>query len=359
MFLFVKIFVIAFLAAVVFTNFAKKIAWRHKVLDLPGTDPARKVHRDPKPLLGGLGVILAFDLVSLFLYQTEPILRQNIPFNSMLAIWLGSIVLAVGGILDDAKNLKPYQQIIFPLIAVLLVVFSGMEVPHISNPFGGKISLAGFEVAGISVIGAAFIFAWLLGMIYTSKFLDGLDGLDGSISFVAALSLFALSFTPQVMQPYTAILAIALAGAVFGFLIFNWYPSRIFLGESGSTFLGFILGILAIISGGKVATAFLVMGVPILDVAWVILRRIFSGQSPFKADRLHLHFRLLDLGLSHKQTVGIFVLFSAVFGGTAVLLQSFGKFLSVLILLVVMLCFGLFVVYLSRRRQIKAGLTGR
>ncbi len=352
MIIFFWIFLLALAVSVLATAIVRKISIKKGVFDLPNVEPARRAHDKPKPLLGGLGLILTFDVLTALLYFLLPLLKDNIPLVSMLAIWAGSLILGLGGAIDDIKNLKPGQQLFFTILAVLAVVVSGMGVPHITNPLGGKIPLTGPAIGGIGLVSAAFVFFWILGMIYTTKFLDGLDGLASSISLVATLSLFALSFTPQVMQPYTAVLAAVLAGSLLGFLIFNWYPSKIFLGEAGSTFLGFILGILAIIAGGKVATAFLVMGVPILDVAWVILRRIYTGQSPFKADRLHLHFRLLDLGLSHRQTVAVFVLFSAAFGGTAVLLQSFGKFISLLILLLVMLAFGLFVVYLTRRRRL-------
>lgn len=348
------IFVISFTASLilslVFTWTAKRLASKYRILDVPDTDPERKVHKKPKPLLGGLGIILTFNISTAFFYFTQPLLNDNIPLASMLAIWIGSLILALGGFLDDTKNLKPIKQFIFPVLAVIAVILSGMGVPHITNPFGGRIFLHGPTIGTVGLLSAVFVFMWVLGMIYTTKFLDGLDGLAGTISFVASLTLFALSFTPQVMQDYTALLSAILAGSILGFLIFNWYPAKVFLGEGGSTFLGFILGILAIIAGGKVATAFLVMGVPILDVAWVILRRVFTGKSPFKADRLHLHFRLLDLGLNHAQIVVIFVIFSTVFGSTAVLLQSFGKFISVLILFGVMLLFGLAVVYLSRNR---------
>ena len=145
-------------------------------------------------------------------------------------------------------------------------------------------------------------------------------------------------------------LAIIAAGSIAGFLFFNWHPAKIFLGEGGSTFIGFILGILAIIAGGKVATAFLVMGIPIFDVLWVIARRIGSRVSPFRADRGHLHFRLLDIGLSQRQTVLVFTLLSAIFGGVAVILQSLGKLLALLVLAIVMLILGIAVVSLNKRR---------
>ena len=349
MLLFFWIFLAACLVSVLATVLVKKAAQRYGIQDLPEIEPERRAHKTAIPKLGGLSIIFAFDLITLVLYSTLPLVRDNLPLASMLAIWLGSLALGFGGALDDLKNLPPGKQFGFTVLAALLVVASGMGIPHITNPFGGKIALAGPAVGGIGLVSAIFVFCWIMGMMYTTKFLDGLDGLASSIALVATAVIFALSFTPVVQQPYTAALAAALAGAILGFLFFNWHPAKIFLGEAGSVFLGFILGILAIIAGGKVATAFLVMGIPILDVAWVILRRIIRGRSPFKADRLHLHFRLLDLGLSQRQTVLVFSVFALAFGGAAVVLQSFGKFVSVLALFAIMIIFGLWVVHLSRR----------
>ena len=345
-------FIISFIIAVTATFLVLKLARKYKTLDEPNPSIPRKIHKSPTPLLGGLAVIFAFDLASIIFYFNSSLLQSNIPLKSMVAIWLASLVLAIGGVIDDIKNLKPSLQIISPILAVFIVVGAGIGVPHITNPFGGQINLAGPVIfQATTLVAALFAAVWLLGMVYTTKFLDGLDGLATSISLVSAFALFALSFTPKVEQHYTALLIIIAAGAMAGFLVFNWHPAKIFLGESGSTFIGFILGVFAIIAGGKIATAFLVMGVPILDVFWVIVRRIIRGGSPFKADRGHLHFRLLDLGLSQRRVVIILTGIAAIFGFSAVLLQSLGKFWEIVILLIVMIIFGGWVVVLSRRRR--------
>jgi UDP-N-acetylmuramyl pentapeptide phosphotransferase/UDP-N-acetylglucosamine-1-phosphate transferase len=189
------------------------------------------------------------------------------------------------------------------------------------------------------------------GMMFTTKFLDGLDGLVAGIGLIAGMTLFALSLSAGVSQPITASFAIILAGALAGYLIYAFHPASIFFGEGGSTFVGFVLGVLSVILGGKIATALLVMGIPILDVAWVIAQRLWSGQSPFRGDRLHIHFKLIDLGFTQKQTALILYGISAVFGFTAVFLQSMGKLVALGIL------FGLMVVLISfviRQFRIKA-----
>lgn len=163
-----------------------------------------------------------------------------------------------------------------------------------------------------------------------------MDGLVTGISAIGALVLFALSLSPEVNQPQTALLAITFCGALLGFLILNTYPAKIFLGESGSTFAGFMLAILAVVSGGKIATAILVMGLPILDMIWVIVQRVFHGQSPFQGDRRHLHYRLTDLGFSEAQAVLFLYAITGIFGATALFLQSMGKLIALVILVGVM-----------------------
>ena len=181
--------------------------------------------------------------------------------------------------------------------------------------------------------------------------LDGLDGLVSGVTIIGSLIIFAIAMSTNVAQYNTALIAMILAGAFAGFLIFNWHPARIFLGEGGSLCAGLMLGVLAIISGSKVATTLLIMGIPILDVVWVIARRTLAGQNPFKfADKKHLHFRLLDVGFSHRQAVVFYLILTALFGGFAVFLQTFGKLIALLILLIVMLILGLSLVFIYKKK---------
>ena len=196
-------------------------------------------------------------------------------------------------------------------------------------------------------LGVILAFLWLLGMIYTTKFLDGLDGLVAGVTTIGAIIIFIVSLYWDIPLSGTSILALILAGACLSFLIFNWHPAKIFLGEGGSIFCGFILGVLAIISGSKIATALLIMGIPILDVFWVIIRRIWQGKSPAQADSKHLHFRLLDIGLSQPQAVIFLYFLTASFGITSLFLHSKGKIiaLAVLALFMVILAIGLVIIY--------------
>jgi UDP-N-acetylmuramyl pentapeptide phosphotransferase/UDP-N-acetylglucosamine-1-phosphate transferase len=195
----------------------------------------------------------------------------------------------------------------------------------------------------------------MMGMTYTTKLLDGLDGLAAGVSLIGGLVMFALSLTAKINQPVTATLAIIFVGALFGYLLYAFNPASIFLGEEGSTFLGFFLAVLSVLTGAKIATAVLVMGIPILDVAWAILRRLLRGRSPFSADREHLHFLLLDAGLSQRRAVLVYYTLAAVFGFFAVFLQSMGKLLALFLLLAVMIGLAGALASAFRKKRLSSG----
>jgi UDP-N-acetylmuramyl pentapeptide phosphotransferase/UDP-N-acetylglucosamine-1-phosphate transferase len=211
----------------------------------------------------------------------------------------------------------------------------------------------------IVLLADLFAFFWLMTMTYTTKFLDGLDGLVSGITTICAVILFALSLNKEVAQPETALLAIIFAGASLGFLIFNFHPAKIFLGEGGSLYTGFMLGVLAIISGAKIATALLILGIPLLDVLWVIFRRIFLKSSPFMADKKHLHFRLLDIGLSHRMAVALLWLLSLIFGIAALFLGSQQKLISLIILFILMIILAIILVVFNKSCTFQRGFRSR
>ena len=339
----------AFVLALLVTPVVRHFAFRVGAIDVPRAP--RNLHTNTVAKLGGLAIFLAVGLSILLSIYTGTIDPLIIPFKFVWATLIGGAVLMIGGFLDDKYDLPPYILIIFPTVASLIVVLSGIGVgiKSISNPFGAPISLD-FFLLGIPASGI-FIFLWMMGMMFTTKFLDGLDGLVAGIGLIAGLTLFALSLTESVQQPITASFAIILVGALAGYLVYAFNPASIFLGEGGSTLIGFILGVLSVILGGKIATALLVMGIPILDVAWVILQRLWFRQSPFRGDRLHIHFRLIDLGFTQRQTALLLYGLSAVFGFTAVFLQSKGKLVALGILVSIMVLLVLLVVRMYRKKQ--------
>jgi UDP-GlcNAc:undecaprenyl-phosphate GlcNAc-1-phosphate transferase len=316
-----------------------------------------------------LAPFLAFWLAILVLVWLGKLPSRYVVAPYLWGLFAGSVVLMVGGWLDDKYNLRPRVQFVFPLLAVVSVLAVGIGINFVTNPLNWIPAFAGMTKEGLwhldrwqweiiingnylgqfVLIADVFTVIWLLGMSYTTKFLDGLDGLVSGLCVISAFIIFALSLSAKTYQPDVALLAIILAGAMLGFLFWNTYPARIFLGEGGSVWAGFMMGVLAIISGGKVATALLVMGVPILDAAWVIVRRrFFEKRSVTSADDKHLHFRLLTAGFSHRRAVFMLWGISALFGVSSLFLQTRGKVYALVILAAVMALLALWVTRRSK-----------
>jgi len=346
----------AFLLAIILTKIIKKIALKFDVVDRPGE--SRKIHPRPIPLLGGVAVFLSFIVTLIIFYFLNFLDDGVLQTRQILGIIFGGLILIIGGVLDDKYNLKPWQSFLFPILAAIVAVGFGIAVKYITNPFiegsgpYGR-ALFYFDWVNLKIIsfGSLFSFLWILGMIYTTKFLDGLDGLVTGIGAIGAIILFIVSLFWNEPMSAMSILCLIFSGALFGFLIFNFHPAKIFLGEAGATFVGFMLGGLSIISGGKIATALLIMGIPILDVVWVIFRRIFTGRHFYQADRKHLHFRLLDVGLSHCQTVLLLYLLTLIFGVSSIFLQSKEKIIMLVIVVVVMVVLAVSLVLIYKKEH--------
>jgi UDP-GlcNAc:undecaprenyl-phosphate GlcNAc-1-phosphate transferase len=262
---------------------------------------------------------LAFALptVAMLLF-TGHLTSGEIGVRQYAGFLLGGLVLMVGGWVDDKMDLRARYAFIAPLIAVLIMLFTGINVAKVTNPLGGAIELT-------AATSAVFAFVWLLGMTYTTKLLDGMDGLAGGVTAVGASMIAALALTKEYFQPDVALLAMVFLAAILGFLLWNWNPAQVFMGEGGSTFLGFSLGVLAIISGSKVATALLVMGIPAIDVAIVMARRLFQHHGIAHADRSHFHHLLLRLNISERRAVTLYCAVAFAFGVTTLIFSSWQK----------------------------------
>ena len=342
-------FVLSFLAVVLLTPRIRKLALNWGIVDIPQSE--RKIQIGHVPLLGGLAIYFSFLIVLLISWSAGWLSDGIIQTNQILAIIFGGLIIVIIGFLDDKYDLKT-KSFSGPLFAALLAVLMGIAIKYVTNPF-----IAGSGPYGrallyfVPQIGALLSFVWLLALMYTTKLLDGLDGLVSGIGAIGAIILFFVSLFWDVPQSGTSVLALILAGACLGFLIYNWHPARIFLGESGSVFIGFMLGVLSIISGAKIATALLIMGIPILDVIWIILRRVFTEhKSPFSGDRKHLHFRLLDVGFSHRQAVLFLYALTLIFGLSSLFLQSQHKIIALGILAVIMILLALALVFVYKKR---------
>lgn len=340
------IFLLSSLLAAVFTFLISKIAIHYNIIDKPGDLNGRKIHKKPTPLLGGLAIFLAY--FSLLFIFSDKFLSGDLKFSHLLGFFIGALIIIIGGSLDDKLNLKPSRQIIFPILAILSVIIGGIEIARLSSPFGNVLDLDLYYF--LSPLLLSF---WLLGMMYTTKLLDGVDGLVSGIGLIASFIIFLFTLSSNFYQPDIAFASLLFSGALFGFLIFNWHPAKIFLGEGGSLLVGYVLGVLSIISGSKIAMALLIMGVPILDVFWTIIRRLLKGKNPFRfSDKKHLHHRLLGLGLSQKQTVLVFYLLSFVFGFSGLFLQSQGKFIALIFLTLLMFSVVLFFWRIDKKRGV-------
>jgi UDP-GlcNAc:undecaprenyl-phosphate GlcNAc-1-phosphate transferase len=296
---FVVAFVAAAVLALVLTPLVRRVAIRVGNIDQPDK---RRVNAQPIPRGGGVAVAIAFLAVTLggmaINTQTGDIaIPRTLGPGELIALFAGGILATVLGVLDDTWQLRARWQFAGQLLLALLAVAGGVVITYVNNPLGpGSINLSGYFAAGFTML-------WILGMINSINFIDGLDGLSSGISLIAAMTLGLISLTTAVAQPFIGILCFALAGALLGFLRWNFHPASIFIGTSGVMFVGYTLAILSILGTAKVAVALLVLGVPIIDTFWIIVRRLATGRSPFTPDRGHIHHRLLDLGLSHAQTV--------------------------------------------------------
>jgi len=292
-------FLVAAAISLVLTPLVRAAVRRRGIVDTPNH---RRVNTTPVPRGGGIAVVVAFTVVGgglvLLHEQIGPMpAPRSITSGELIALFLGGALAALVGALDDLFDLRARWQLLGQVALAGLAVALGVGVEAINNPFGPGAIAFGAPFA------AAFTIVWIVGMINSMNFIDGLDGLSTGIALIAALTLGILSITTQVAQPFVAVLCVVLAGALLGFLRYNFRPASIFQGTAGVMFMGYALAILSIIGAAKVVVAVLVLGVPIIDTFWVLVRRLAAGRSLFGADRGHIHHRLLDLGLSHRATV--------------------------------------------------------
>ena len=277
----------------------------------PGEVQVRSVPRS-----GGYAMLIGLWLALVVVVVLRPpmVLSNPADDHKLLGALIGTLAMVPLAILDDRRRLGPLPQFLGQLAVAAIPVAFGLRMQSIATPFGPPIPLPEWLDVPLTLF-------WIVGMINAINLIDVMDGLAGGIAAVGALVLFLRSFWFE--QYSIAVLPLALLGCVVGFLGRNFHPASVFMGSSGAFLLGYWLAVTSIIGGAKVGTAFVVLGLPILDTAWVIVRRLASGRSPFHGgDQEHLPHRLHALGLSHLQTVLLLYLFVAVFGGLALGLHS-------------------------------------
>ena len=311
-------FLVAAALSLVLTPIARSRALTLGVVDRPNH---RRVNVRPVPRGGGLAMGSAFLLVAALLVVANDQwkivgARTNLEPGELVALLGGGAAAMLLGALDDWLDLRARWQMLGQLGLAGLAIVLGIEIASVNNPF------TSFPLSFAEPFAAGFTLLWIVGMINSVNFIDGLDGLSSGIGLIAAITLGVLSLTTQVNQPFVAALCFALAGSLIGFLRWNFHPATVFPGSSGTTFVGFSLAVLSILGSAKVAVALLVLGVPIIDAFWIIVRRLVAGRSPFAPDRGHLHHRLLDLGLTHRQTVVLIYLICVGLGVLSLVLSG-------------------------------------
>lgn len=314
-------FLIAFIVTVITTPLVKKIALRFNIVDKPA---GRKIHENEMPRLGGLAI--AFGVAAGFIYLTP-----ESPYMSKII--LGAIIIIIVGIIDDKVTLSPKMKLFGQLIAALLVVSSGLHIDYVTIPFYGKLEF-GFLSYAITVL-------WIIGITNAINLIDGLDGLAAGVSSIALSTILLMSILDN--QFLVIALSVILLGPTIGFLFFNFYPAKIFMGDTGALFLGYSISIISILGLFKSVTLFslvipvIILAVPIFDTFFAIIRRIVNGQKISRPDNQHLHHRLISIGFSHRAAVFIIYGVSLFFGVSAIIFSASTLWGSLLIILLLLL----------------------
>ena len=325
------------------TQFMRKVALRFNIADHPNE---RRINMQPVPRAGGLSVAVVFTLVGGALILLAPQLQispgsgaERLTDQGAAALLGGTLIAGAIGFIDDRFDLRARWQILGQLLISLIPIAFGLRILFVSNPLGAGVLFFPDALAlGVTIF-------WTLGMQNSMNFIDGLDGLSGGISLLAAVTLGLIALPTS---PLLAALSFVLAGALVGFLRHNFHPASIYMGTSGILAVAYALAVLAILGTAKVAAALLILGVPIIDAFFVILGRLLAGRSPYTPDKSHIHRRLLDNGFSHRSAVLVLYGITALLSVGALLLTESATLYAFAGLLVVL---GGVAVYLSRRAE--------
>lgn len=292
----------------------RKLAFRVGFVDKPMLDNERKIHREPIPLTAGLAIFIAF-IVSYIIFVQSSLIKS-------IAIFSGGLLILIIGTIDDwykthSKEFPVLPKLFVQMCAAIIMYLSGSAFEGFTNPFTQQfVSLPVWLQCILTVM-------WILGVTTVINFSDGMDGLAGGLAAISGGTLFVIALVQQ--QNVSAMMAIILVGASIGYLRFNKPPAKVFMGDAGATFLGFILAIIALDGAFKQATVLslfipiLALGVPILDNLFVIIRRMLNGKPFYRADTMQAHYRLLADGLSQKQVVAVLCLVNLCFGLTSII----------------------------------------
>lgn len=287
----------------------------------------RHIHRPGISRLGGAALIISF-IATLFFDS------QLVGSAPLKGLFVGCGAILVFGVIDDFKQLGWKIQLLFQIVLVGLVYAIGLKLGFAANPLGGVLQ---FDTAGGYLLGLVILIVWIVLLMNAMNWVDGIDGVSGGVTLIGAGTIFLLSLRPEVNQPPVAIITAALVGSLVAFLLFNFNPSKILAGTSGSMFMGFALAALAIFAGAKIATTLLVLAIPVIDALWVVGERFGAGESIFSSDKRHLHFRLLALGWPQKKICFFYWSITLFIAIAALNTRALGKAVTFMSILIVML----------------------
>lgn len=318
---------ITFILSIILTPMVIKFAYKVGALDNPNK---RKVHKKVIPSLGGLAIYISFMIGVL-------IVQPTVTYHH--AIMLGGFIIIVIGMIDDVIDLSPRIKLAGQIIAALSVVYFGhIQINFINLPFGNTLEFGIFSIP-ITIL-------WIVGVTNAINLIDGLDGLAAGVSSIALISITGMAIVMG--QSYVMVIALILLFSTLGFLFYNFYPAKIFMGDTGALFLGYMIGVLSLLGFKNIAfisfiVPLLILGVPISDTLLAIIRRIVNKQPLSKPDKSHLHHCILEFGFSHRQTVLIIYGISALFGLSAFIFSKTTLWGSILIIAIILLLLELIV----------------
>lgn len=314
-------FILTLIISLVLTPFIIKIAFKFNIVDRPDE---RKLHKGTRPYLGGVVIFISF--ISVFL-----ILGINI--EHQMAIMTGAVIMLLTGLFDDIVNLKPIYKLLGQLSSASVLVYSGVVIEKITIPFLGTVQLGSLSIA-ISII-------WIIVVSNAINLIDGLDGLATGVSTIALISILTIGILDYRVS--VVYLCILLIGSNLGFLFWNFYPSKIFLGDAGSLFIGYMIAVISMLGLFKNVAIFsfiiplIILAFPIIDTLFAIIRRLKNGQNILAADRKHIHYKLLEAGFSHRGAVLLIYGISSLFGVLAIFYGNSTLTTSILIIIVILL----------------------
>ena len=339
-------FMLAFITTFVITPYTIKLAKKVGAVDTPKDE--RRINTTTMPRLGGLAIIAGFVvsivyLISILSIEKSINLLEDNMHIKLIGFMIGGLVIGIVCFIDDLKDLPPLVKLTAQIIAAIIVVCSGLRIEHINLPF--------FNMVGLPIIFSIILtIGWIIGVTNAINLIDGLDGLSSGVALISCISMlivFALNGSPVI----AILLITALAGALSGFLPFNFNPAKTFMGDAGSNFLGFSLSVISIFGVAKTYTLIvivaplIILGLPVLDTLVAIFRRIIKGKSLkaiMQADKGHLHHKLLKKGFTQKEAVLIMYAITAALGIFTIILLDSGiwKALSFLVLVVIIIAIG-------------------